>query len=59
MSPKYTVYIARWEVYRIDHVEARSQEEAEERGREQYEESTGKEHTDGGYDSIEAELEEE
>lgn len=59
MLPKYTVYISRWEVYRIDHVEARSQEEAEERGREQFEERTGKDYVDGGYDSVEAELEEE
>lgn len=59
MSPKYTVYVRRWEVYRILHVEARSEEEAEEHGRERFEETTEHDHTEGGYDTIEAELEED
>ena len=59
MDPKYSVYITRWDVYRIRRIEARSEEEAEEHGRERFEETTGHEHTEGGYDSIQAELEED
>ena len=59
MSHKYSVYVTRWDIYRIRHVEARSLEEAEESGRERFEETTEHEHIDGGHTNIEAALEEE
>ena len=60
MSPKYTVTITRWERYVIDHVEAASEEDAQERGRGEFEELVDDEHTeDAEYISIDARLEEE
>lgn len=60
VSPRYTVTITRWERYIIDHVEASSEEEAQERGREEFEELVDDEHTeDAEYISIDARLEEE
>lgn len=57
--PRYRLKIVRWDCYVIRHVEARSEDEAEERAVDVYEHSIGSEQIDGGYKLVEAELEDE
>ena len=59
MSPKYSVYVTRWEVYRIRSVEAECADAAEESGLEQFDQGAEHDHMDGGVDNVEAELKDE
>lgn len=56
---QYRVKIMRWDCYVVRHVEARSEDEAEERAIEILEHSIGSEQVDGGFKLVEAEREDE
>ena len=55
----YTVTINRWDAYRVSHVVAGSETEAEEIALRTYQESSTYEHVDGAVDSVEAVPDEE
>lgn len=55
----YRVRIVRWDCYVVHHVEARSEDDAEERAVEILENTHDYEHLDGGLNLVEAELEDE
>ena len=59
MSPKYSVYVTRWETCRLRNIEARSQDEAQDRGRELLADEVEHENIATGIDHVDAELEEE
>ncbi len=59
MSPRYSVYVTRWETCRLRHVEARSEEEAQECGRRLLEDRAECESIETGIDHVDAELEED
>jgi len=55
----YNVKISRWDIYRVEHVLARSPEEAEERAVEVFEAGGEYIHFDGGLNFVEAEPEDD
>ena len=59
MSPRYSVYVTRWETCRLRHVEATSEEDAQQRGRELLADGVDYESVETGIDHVDAELEEE
>jgi len=59
MSPKYSVYVTRWETCRLRGIEARSEEEAQTRGRELLDDEAEYQTIETGIDHIDADLEEE
>ena len=59
MNPKYSVYVTRWETCRLRNVEARSEDEAVDRGRELLADAAEYESVETGIDHVDAELEEE
>lgn len=59
MNREYSVYIVRWEECRVRNVEASSEEEAQERGRDLLTEGAEFETIDTGIDHIDADPEDE
>ncbi len=59
MSRRYSVYVCRWETCWLKKVEASSQEDAQDRGREQLDEGAEYTVVETGIDHIDAVLDEE
>ena len=59
MRRRYSVYVCRWETCQLRHIEAISEEEAQERGRERLAEGAEYEIVETGIDHIDADLEDE
>ncbi len=58
MNRKYSVYIVRWEECRVRNIEASSEEEAQNLGRERLAEGAEYEVIETGIDHVDADLEE-
>lgn len=59
MNRRYSVYVTRWETCRLRHVEASSDEEAQDQGRDRLAEGEEYEVIETGIDHVDADLEEE